>query len=221
MVGCHGVDALHGGGDAVPLAQGAHAQRVRVDVALVVLHVAGYLEVREAQPLGLAQHVGGQVFYLIILFQTGGEVHDVLHRAQEPRVDLRQLVDALHGVALFQCLGDGEYAQVRGVGQLLVQVVEGQVVVPHEAVHPLPDHAEPLLDDFLERVPDGHDFAHRLHARADAPRHADELREVPARYLHNHVVHLRGHRGGIGRARLAYLVQRVAQGELRRHEGQG
>ena len=87
----------------------------------------------------------------------------MLQTLQEPDINLRQLLDALDGVTLFKCLGDGEDTEVGRISQLLVKVVELRVVVAHEAVHALTDHAETLLDHLLEAAADGHDLTDGLH----------------------------------------------------------
>ena len=221
MLAGHGVDALHGRHDAQLLAAGADLQVLLLHVAFGMQDEAGNLEVREAQTLGLAQHVGGDVFNPVVLRKNALVVHDVLQAGDEPGVYLGEFHDALDAVALFQRLGDGEDAQVGGMGQLVVEVVEGQALVAHEAVHALAYHAQALLDDFLEGAADGHDFAHGLHGGTDFAADAHELRQVPARYLADEVVQRGSHIGGIGRAHLANLVEGVTQGNLGGHEGQG
>ena len=164
MLAGHGGDALHRGHDAALLAVLAHRQVLLLHVAVLGLqHEAGNLEVAESAALHFEQEIVGQVFQLVVLLQLVLQVDDVLQSLQEPYVNLRQLLDALHGVALFQSLCDGEDAQVGGVGQLVVEVVEAGVVVAHEAVHALANHAQALLNHLLEGAADGHDFAHRLH----------------------------------------------------------
>ena len=221
MFGRHRVDALHGRQDAQLLPVLAHLQVLLLHVRPGVLeHETRNLEVREAHALGLAQHLGRKALQSVVSFQRLLHVHDVLQLADEPWVYLGQLIDALYRVALFQGLCHGEDAQVRGVRQLVVQLVEMHMVVAHKAVHPLAYHAQALLDDFLERTADGHDFAHRLHAGTDVARHALELRQVPARYLADEVVQRRSHVSRVRRSHLANLVEGVAQGNLGGHESQ-
>ncbi len=183
-------------------------------------HEAGNLEVAESALFHFEQESVGNVLQPVVLLQFVLQVNDMLEPLEEPNVNLGQLLNSLHAVALFKGLGDGEDAQVGGVGQLGVEIVESGVVVAHESVHALANHAEAFLNHFLERAADGHDFAHRLHRRADETAHAGELGEVPAGNLANHVVQLRSH---VGRARgthFANLVERVAQGNLGGYEGQ-
>ena len=118
-------------------------------------------------------------------------VDNVFQFADEPRVNLGQFVDAFDGISLFQRLCDGEDTQVGWVGQFVVQVRETGMVIAHEAVHALTNHAQAFLDNLFKRPSDGHDFAHRLHAGADAVGYARKLVEVPARNLANQVIQLR------------------------------
>ena len=107
------------------------------------------------------------------------------------------------------------------MGQLVVEVVEGESLVAHESVHALAYHAEAFLYDFFEGAADGHDFSDRLHAGANLAANADELGEVPAWDFADEVVERGGYVGGVGGAHLSYLVQGVAQGYLGGDEGQG
>ena len=88
----------------------------------------------------------------------------MLQPLQEPLVDLRQFLDAVDGQTVFQCLCDGEDAEVGGMGQLVFYVVEARMVVAHEAMHALTDHAQTLLDHLLKAAADAHNLADGLHA---------------------------------------------------------
>ena len=123
------------------------------------------------------------------------QIYDVLQTLQEPHVNLRQFLDALDGVTLFQRLSDGEDTQVGRISQLLVEVLELRVVVAHESVHTLTDHSQSLLYHLLEAATDTHDLTHRLHRRTDLTAHTSKLRQVPTRYLTDHIVELRRHIG--------------------------
>ena len=87
----------------------------------------------------------------------------MLQSFKEPYINLGQFLDALNGIALFQSLGNSEDTQVGGVSQLVVEVVELSVVVAHEAMHALTNHAQTLLNHFLERATDTHYLTYRLH----------------------------------------------------------
>ena len=199
----------------------AHCQVFLLHVsALWLQHEAGYLEVAEARLLNLQQQLVGQLFQPVVFLQLMLQVDDVLQSLQEPHVDLRQLFYALHAVALLQCLRYGEDAQVGGVLQLVVNVLEACVVVAHESVHALAYHAQPLLYHLLKRASYRHYLAHRLHARANESAYACELRQVPAWYLADHVVEARSDVCRRCGAHLANLVEGVAQGYLCCHECQ-
>ena len=148
------------------------------------------------------------------------QVNDVLQSLQEPHIDFRKLLDALHRVAFLQRLCNGKDAQVGRILKGILDVVELRVVVAHESVHALANHAETLLDHLLERAAYRHDLAHRFHRRADESAYAREFRQVPARNLTDHIVEARGHVCRIRSSHLADLVERVAQRNLGGHEGQ-
>ena len=87
-------------------------------------------------------------------------------------------------------------------------------------MHPLPDHTQTFLHNLFEALADRHDFADGLHARTNLAVHADELRQVPARNLDNHVVHLRSLVRRVRCPHLADFVQAIAQRQLSSHESQ-
>ena len=185
-----------------------------------MLRKAGDLEVREAQTFCLTQDIFRQILDLIILLQHMAVVDDILQTLEEPRIDLGQLVDAIDAVTLLQSLSDSEDTQVGRVAQLFIQVLEGQVVVAHETVHALADHTQALLHDLLEAFTDRHDLADRLHAGTNLTAHTHELRQVPTRDLHDHIVYLRSLISGVGRAHLTDLIQAITQSQLSGHECQ-
>ena len=145
----------------------------------------------------------------------------MLQALQEPHIDLCQLLDALDGVTLFESLGDGKDTEVSRVSQLFVEVIELRMIVAHEAVHALSDHAQTLLDHLLKRAADTHNLAHGLHRRTDLTAHACKLRQVPAGDLADHIVELRSHVCTRCGAHLANLIQRVSEGDLGSYEGEG
>ena len=116
------------------------------------------------------------------------QVNDVLQTVEEPDVNLCQFLDALHGVPLFQCLGDGKDAQVCRILQGIVQVLKARVVVAHKAVHALANHAKTFLNHLFKRAADRHNLAHRFHGRTYLTGNTGKLRQVPARNLTDHVV---------------------------------
>ena len=137
---------------------------------------------------------------------------------QEPAVDVRERMDPVHGIARLEGRGDGEDARVRGMRQREIQVLRHVRLVAHEAVRALADHPDALLDGLLEGPADGHHLADALHAGADVPGDALELRQVPARDLHDDIVQGRFEEGRRRPGdRVLELVQAVAQAQLRRH----
>ena len=147
-------------------------------------------------------------------------VHDVLHALQEPRVNLGELVDTVHGIAFFQCLCNGEDTQVGRILQFLVQIVKLGVVIAHESVHALTNHTETFLNQFLETTSDGHDFTYRLHAGTNLAAHTGKLGQVPTRNLADEVIQGWSHVCRVSSSHLTNLVQGIAQGNLGSHEGQ-
>ena len=151
--------------DAQPLALSANASRW-------CLSELADLAVGEAQLLGLAQ--GGLVEWRRLLLQLAVHPDDWLDGVEEPGVDSRELVNALHRHPALQRLGHGEDAQRRSVGERILQLVELEglrVQPPHSNVQ----HAQRPLDDLWESTPDGHHLAHALHLGADAHGGAAEL----------------------------------------------
>ena len=85
---------------------------------------------------------------------------------QEPVVDLRQLMNPLHAVAIIHRLRDSENTLVRRRLESGIQIIHAQVFVLREAVHTLSDHAQTFLDGILEGTADSHHLAHGLHRTA-------------------------------------------------------
>ena len=102
-----------------------------------------------------------------------------------------------------------------------IQVLRHVRLVAHKAVGSLADHPDTLLDGLLEGPADGHHLADALHAGADVAGDTLELRQVPARDLHDDIV-----QGGLEegrrrfRNRILKLVQAIAQAQLGRHGSQ-
>ncbi len=189
MLAGHSRDALHGRQDVQFLALGTNSKNLLLHIGVLCLqYEAAYLEVREAQNLGLAQYLGRNLLQCVVFRKLVLVVYYILHALDEPRVDLGQLLDALDGVAFLQSLGDGEDTEVGRIGKLLVQVVELGVVVAYETVHSLTDHAQTLLEHLLERAADRHDFTYRLHRRTDLAAYTGKLGKVPTGNLADHIV---------------------------------
>mmetsp|Transcript_33629 Transcript_33629/g.83769 ORF Transcript_33629/g.83769 Transcript_33629/m.83769 type:complete len:577 (-) Transcript_33629:2098-3828(-) len=218
------VDLLDDGPNAMAQARGTHVHLTRRHA---VTNETGDLLVGEARLFG-DEHGGRRQLVQGDAGQHTPHVRDALLLPQEPWVDLRQRVDAVHRPAPVECGCHREDARVRRhlkcVGQLRVR---GDAVVAEADLGRLEaeaggvDHAQRLLQRLLPRATDGHHLAHRLHGRADFARDFLELVEVPARHLGDDVVE-----GGLeaGRCRLGHRVgqlgQQHAQRELGGHGGE-
>ena len=103
----------------------------------------------------------------------------------------------------------------------MVDVVDCELAVACKSVHSLTDHAESLLDRFLEGAAYGHNFADRFHRRADLAAHAVELAEIPARNFADDIVEgrLEESRCLLGHGILE-IEEPVAESELGGHECQ-
>ena len=140
---------------------------------------------------------------------------------EEPPVDFRELMYALHIVALLHGLGYNEDAFVGRFGQSTVDILDFHVVVAHEAVHPLPYHSETLLNDLLKSAADGHYLAYGFHRRADFTAHTMELSEVPAGNLADDIVERRLEESrSLACHGVLEVKQAVAEAELGGHECQ-
>ncbi len=127
----------------------------------------------------------------------------------------------VHAVAGLECGGYGEDA---GVGRVLEGVVKvgGAVgLVAYEAVGSLSDHAQALLDGFLEVASYRHHLSYALHAGADLAGDSLELGKIPARNLADHIVKGRFEEGrrGLGDG-VVEFEEPVAQTELGCDEGE-
>ena len=81
------------------------------------------------------------------------------------------------------------------------------------------DSTNGLLDRLLERAPDTHHLAHRLHAAAEQPADTVELLQIPARDLDDDIVQARLEACARDlRDRVPDLVERNAEAELRSDE---
>ena len=153
--------------------------------------------------------------------EFAARLHDALQLIEEPAVNLRKVVNLIHRVAGTQRFADDVDAFVGGLAECLVEVGDNEFPVLHKAVHPLPYHAEALLDNLLEAASDAHHFAHALHGGADFAIHAVELSEVPAREFADDIVDT-GFEEGAGGAGdgIANLPKAVAETDFGCHGGQ-
>ena len=221
MLGSDGRNALHRRHNATILAVLAHFEILLFHIAVLRFQdETGNLEVAESAAFDFKQQLVGQFLKRIVFHQLMLQIDDVAQLFEEPNVDFRKFLDALDAVALFQSLRNGENAQVGGIFQCVVEVVEMGVVVAHETVQTLPNHSQSLLNHLLERAAYRHNFADRLHTRTDEARNACEFCQVPTRNLANHIVERGRNVGRRGRSHFADLVERVAQRNLRGDESE-
>ena len=199
----------------------AHAEDIALHVAGRILNESCNLEVGETKSLSFTHHILGKILDAVVAFKNTLISYYIRKTLNKPFVDLSQLLDALHSVTLLKSLCNSEDAEVSGVGEHAVKILEVKIVVPYEPMHPLTDHTQTLLDNLLERLADRHNLAHRFHRRSDLAVNTYEFREVPTRNLHNHIIHRRSHVGRIGSAHLADLVESITQREFCSHKSQG
>ena len=149
-------------------------------------------------------------------------VNDVLEFIEEPAVYLGQFMNLVN-VVLRQVHGlrDDKDTLVRRLAQCSINICNFQLLVLYKTVHPLANHAQSLLDGFLEVASDSHYLAHRLHAGAQFLVNTVELGQVPAGNLANHIVKSRFEEG---RRRLGHRVlqlkQAVAHAQFGSHKSQ-
>ena len=175
MLRSDSVDALDRRQDTEAFAVVAYGDHLFFEVAIGRFDQTCDLEIRESESLCLAHHVGGNFGDRTVFFQHERVLVDVFEFGEEPRIDFGQLVEFLYAVTFLKSSCNGEHAHIGRIGQFVVEVLEGDVAVADETVHPLPDHTQTFLDDLLETFADRHDFADRFHARSDLARYACEL----------------------------------------------
>ena len=181
-----------------------------------------YLEIGKSIDFGLTQQVAVQCVDILTL-QLFVYIDDMLQLIEEPTVYLRQVVNLVDGIFRHvHRLRNNEDALVCRFTQGGINIGNAQFLVLHETVHPLPYHAQSLLDSLLEVSSDGHHFAHRLHRRTQFLVHTVELREVPTGYLANHIVEgwFEKCRGSL-RHRILQFEESVAHTQFGSYKSQG
>ena len=128
------------------------------------------------------------------------ELDDLRELRQEPRIDLRELVNLLDGPPAVERAEDGPHpaigrnAQVSLQRRLLVIRIDVRVaprLTEQRALGAQLERAERLHERFLERPANRHHLAHRLHLRRQRAIGAWELLECPPRHLDDDVVDCR------------------------------
>ena len=155
------------------------------------------------------------------------EIDDFLQAIDVPMVDLARLVDSIVVHAEPQRLRDDEQPVGRGCAERAthdIHVVADAEPLDFDLVEAGQSglqRAQSLLQGFGERAADRHDLADRFHGGRQDRLGAGKLFKGEARNLGHHIIDRRLERG---RRRAAGdvvgdLVERVADGELRRHFG--
>ena len=162
------------------------------DGRLVGAEDARQLVVAEARALERQQQVGGHVAQPDQV-RRFLELDDLRKLLEEPRVDLREVVDGLDRPAPVERFEDRPHpavgrhdellAQRRLVKLLVLGLLGEESALPAEL-----ERADALEERLLERAADGHRLAHRLHLRGERRVGLGKLLEVPARNLHDDVV---------------------------------
>ena len=143
------------------------------------------LHIRETVLLGVAHRARVERIQRSVCRSRCARRHD--HRAiraEEPRVDVRELVDLLDAATAAERLGDVEDAAVSsGVARQRVELVlvEDVLAVGAEPASAVLERAHRLAERLLERAPDRHDLADRLHLGGERGVGARELLERPSR----------------------------------------
>jgi len=188
----------------------------RPDLVLGPLEQVGESAVGEALALELAELVARERLERALLDREL-EVDDLLDLREEPRVDLRVAVQLLDRHPDAERVGDVPEPLGARVGELVADLVRVDRLEV-EAVDADLEPAQRLLQRLLERAPDRHHLADRLHLRGQPVVGLLELLEREARHLGDDVVDRRLERRG-RRAPgdvVREFVERVADRELRR-----
>src|SRR5690606_24446658 len=201
--------------DAVLVARLAHDRLAdaeqRPDAA-----VAEALALQRAQPLGLQR---------VEAFRGDGllRLDEILDLREEPRIDLRELMDLVERHAETERVRDVPEPVGARHAELALELgpfLLGLRRAHHrrESVDADLEAAQRLLQRLLERPPDRHDLADRFHLRGQAIVRLRKLLEREARYLRDDVIDRRLEARGREPARdlVAQLVEGVADRELRR-----
>mmetsp|Transcript_4619 Transcript_4619/g.11633 ORF Transcript_4619/g.11633 Transcript_4619/m.11633 type:complete len:258 (+) Transcript_4619:1841-2614(+) len=224
---CQCVDLLHTRCDAEGLAQCADLSGTSLDWRDV--GVSCNLAITKPSDLQIPHPLRSllreQLSHIPAIHASVSHARDVLELAQEPLVDLRQIVDPVHSVTLLQRALDREQPRVSGRAELLVERdVVARQIRPYalEAVQRRVDHPASLLYHLLERTSDAHDLSHAKHGRSQLVRDTFKLLEIPSRHLEDAVIQrwLKA-RCGCLRHRVPNGYQILPQAELSGHVREG
>ena len=177
----------------------------------------GDLTVAEPRALQRAQKIGRQLAELLHAGDAP-QLGDLAELLKEPRIDVRQLVQLLDGPAALERLEERPHAPVVRHDQLLAQrrvVFLFARLRQQQALLAELERSHALEKRLLERAPDRHRLAHRLHLRRQRAIGLRKLLEVPSRNLRHDVVDRRlERRGREPRDVVGNLVEVIAEREL-------
>ena len=138
----------------------------------------------------------------------------------KPQINLRNIMDRFIWDPLADRFRDHPDPAVVHHCQLLQQSVMIQMaeIIGHEAVHMLLQRTDRFHQTAFKVVADAHDFSGRLHLRSQRSLGADKLIERQTRHLNHTIIQHRlkaCHR--LSGDRIFDLIQRISDGDLRRH----
>ena len=190
IFGGEGVYLLYKRRDTQCLAVFAHFEHIGGDVnGCMLIDDFGDLEVGESGAFEFAHHIVGYLLNVVVFCCLFAEVKDVFQPVNEPLVYLGEVVDFVNCKAIGESVRNGKNPHIRRLGEFLLDVVN--VLVGNESVHALTNHPQTLLYCLLEGASYCHNFADRLHRRADFLADTHEFIEVPTRDFHNAIVQRR------------------------------
>ena len=150
--------------------------------------------------------------------------HEIAKLAQEPAVDFGHVEDFVHRDACFKRGVHRKKAFVRhfaDLGEELLFAHRRELGMIERGKRNF-RAAHRFHDRLLERSADRHDFARRFHARTERSARIQKFIEGPFGQLDHNVVDRRLEAGErFARYVVLYLVERIAEGDLRRHFGNG
>ena len=191
----------------------------RADLIARLLRDLGDGNIGETDPLGSGEKLRCERLLRKLTLNIG----DMLQLMDEPLVHLRDARDVVYGqLAAAQHLRHDEDALIVDEGKLLFQtfIIPVGKAFQIETVHTDLEGTCRLEDGTFKAAVNGHDLARRLHLRAERMIRVDEFVERPARELHHAVVNGRLKAGlCLLRDRVDDLIQRIADGDFRRHLG--
>ncbi len=180
------------------------------------------------EPGGSQAHVGEahalQFVQALGIDFTRAQLHllfgNFLELVEKPGIDVGHERDLAHAHALRQRVADVH--QSIGIRRHQLLGDDARLDIFHASALPCLQRPDTLEQRLLEGTADGHNFADRLHLRAERLVHAGKLLELPLGDLDDHVVERRLEAGGrLARNVVGDFVERVADGKLGRNFGDG